>query len=110
MLTIVHSACAGLHRFWNGTLSKHGTVIEAIEETLTSAAPDSVLDGVLPQLLTVNAAGFTDFLQRLREAVRPNWYRADHMIECDMIGVLLMIRLIYLLRIDGAIEVTACGS
>ena len=62
------------------------------------------------RLLASNAAGFTDFLQRLREAVRPNWYRADHMIECDMIGVLLMIRLIYLLRIDGAIEVTACGS
>ena len=28
----------------------------------------------------------------------------------DMIGLLLMIRFIYLLRIDGAIEVTACDS
>ena len=27
------------------------------------------------------------------------------MLECDMIGLLLMIRLICLLRIDGAIEV-----
>jgi hypothetical protein len=59
LLAIVHSACAGLHRFWDGTLSKHGTVIGAIEETLTSAAPDSVLDGVLPQLLTINAVVVT---------------------------------------------------
>jgi hypothetical protein len=31
---------------------------------------------------------------------------ADHMIDCDMIRLLLMIRLIYLLRIDGATEFT----
>ena len=32
------------------------------------------------------------------------------MIECDIIGLLVMIWLIYFLLIDGEIEVTACGS
>jgi len=49
------------------------------------------------------------FLELLREAVNDR-YRVDYMMGCDMAGLLLMILLIYLLRIDGAIEVTACYS